>query len=447
MYCEKCGTENANGTKFCKGCGAPLNGVSLNGAQQTEKPAGGIQKPELPKMPKMNKPVPKKAIAGTAAAVVVIAAAVSMTVNSGKTIQLDKYLTVEADGYDGYGTAQTFVDWDAIEKKYGSKLEFTKEARMEYGSMLKMMDPMDFLEGSVAIDVDQNYDLSNGDTISYTWIIDDDVAKYLNCKVKGKDGSTEVSGLEEIGTFDAFADLSVTFSGMDSNGWVEMDYHGHDLESYDFNCDAVGGLKNGDTVRVYLNNSSAQYYAEYLGKVPEAFEKEYTVNGLSYYLSKTSEISEEAWTQMKQQASDVYQAKAAKKWGDGEELQNLSYLGSYLLTSKDGDSKDNNLFLVYKAQIRDTYANNESSYDQVNEIYWYIRYTDLIVDSDGVVNVDVTSYDTPDSRVEIDTGINSGWWSTKSWSYDGYDSLDALYRSVVTANLDHWNHEDNITGE
>lgn len=41
---------------------------------------------------------------------------------------------------------------------------------MEYGSMLKMMDPMDFLEGSVAIDVDQNYDLSNGDTISYTWI-------------------------------------------------------------------------------------------------------------------------------------------------------------------------------------------------------------------------------------------------------------------------------------
>ena len=221
MYCEKCGTENANGTKFCKGCGAPLSGVSLNGAQQTEKPAGGIQKPEFPKMPKMNKPVPKKAIAGTAAAVVVIAAAVSMTVNSGKTIQLNKYLTVEADGYDGYGTAQTFVDWDAIEKKYGSKLEFTKEARMEYGSMLKMMDPMDFLEGSVAIDVDQNYDLSNGDTISYTWIINDDVAKYLNCKV----------------------------------------------------------------------------------------------NGLSYYLSKTSEISEEAWTQMKQQASDVYQAKAAKKWG------------------------------------------------------------------------------------------------------------------------------------
>ena len=83
----------------------------------------------------------------------------------------------------------------------------------------------------------------------------------------------------------------------------------------------------------------------------------------------------------------------------------------------------------------------------MNEIYWYIRYTDLIVDSDGVVNVDVTSYDTPDSRVEIDTGINSGWWSTKSWSYDGYDSLDALYRSVVTANLDHWNHEDSITGE
>lgn len=48
-------------------------------------------------------------------------------------------------------------------------------------------------------------------------VFDKAVSKWENGASKGKDGSTEVSGLEEIGTFDAFVDLSVTFSEMD--GW------------------------------------------------------------------------------------------------------------------------------------------------------------------------------------------------------------------------------------
>ena len=475
MYCEKCGTENTSGAKFCRGCGNPLNG-----GQQVKKPDGQIPKmkspsagasdaeplssesqnagpsngeqaqPEqqkAPQMPKINKSLPKKAIAGAAAAVVVIAAGVVFVTNSGKTIDLDHYLTVEMDGYDGYGSAKTVIDWDAMEEKYGSKLEFTQEAKKMYGNLLKLMDPMDVLKENISVDLDVYRDLSNGDTVSYTWDIDEDVEKYLNCKVKGKDGSTKVSGLEDIGTFDAFADLDVSFEGMDSDGWIQMNYKGSLLDEYDFVCADRGYLKNGDVVMVSLDNQSAEYYANRLGMVPEAFDKEYTVSGLAYYLSRISEISDEAWAQMKQQASDVYLAKAAQNWGEWEELQNLSYQGSYLLTAKDNNSKGNELFLVYKAQIRDTYSNDDSSYDQVNDIYWYIKYEDLVVEPDGTVSVNVTSYDTPNNRVDIDSGISTGWWSTKGWNYYGYDSLDSLYKSVVTANLDHYNHEDYLAVE
>ena len=476
MYCEECGTENTSGAKFCKGCGNPLTG-----GQQLKKPNGQIPKmktsdagtsdaeplnlespnaapfnveqdqseqQKTPQMPKINKPLPKKVIAGAAAAVVVIVAGTVFVMNSGKTINLDHYLTVEMDGYDGYGSAQTMIDWDAMEKKYGSKLEFTQEAKKMYGNLLKLMDPMDILKENIAVDLDVYRNLSNGDTVSYTWDIDEDVEKYLNCKVKGKDGSTKVSGLEDIGTFDAFADLEVSFEGMDSDGWIQINYKGSLLNDYDFVCANRRDLKNGDIVMVSLNNQSAGYYANMCGMIPETFDKEYTVSGLAYYLSKISEVSDEAWAKMKQQASDVYLAKAAKEWGEWEELQNLSYQGSYLLTAKDNNNRGNQLFLVYKAQIRDTYSNDDSSYDQVNDIYWYIRYEDLVVEPDDTVSVNVTSYDTPNNHVDIDSGISTGWWwSTKKWSYYGYDSLNSLYKSVVTANLDHYNHEDYMAVE
>lgn len=68
---------------------------------------------------------------------------------------------------------------------------------------------------------------------------------------------------------------------------------------------------------------------------------------------KLEEINEDSLAAMKQQAEDVYHAKAAQDWGEGESLESFSYLGNYLLTSK--NSQKNYLFLVYKAQVRNTY--------------------------------------------------------------------------------------------
>ena len=119
--------------KFCKNCGKPLvtGGESqVKSLMNLTSPVHGID-------------LPKKLIAGVAVILVILTAIIFGVVNSGKTIKLDKYLTIEADGYDGYGKAKTTIDWDAIEKKYGSKVSFSSAARKEYGGLLSMMTPVD----------------------------------------------------------------------------------------------------------------------------------------------------------------------------------------------------------------------------------------------------------------------------------------------------------------
>ena len=125
---------------------------------------------------------------------------------------------------------------------------------------------------------------------------------------------------------------------------------------------------------------------------------------------------------MQAQAEDIYQANVAKNWSEEETLKSLTYIGNYLLVKKDSEDSWGNrnvLYLVYKAQVNDVYTNGEETYDQTNDIYWYTAYYDLLVNPEGVTTVDLTDYSTPGDSFTIDSGISSGWWSTKSWYYYG----------------------------
>lgn len=446
MFCGNCGVENVNGAKFCKGCGKPLGnsnqGVNIIPSQNNLE---GNVTAALPKTDKI-KAVPKKVLIGVCAAVIVLVIIICAAVNSSKTINLNKFLTVEATGYDGFGTAKVAVDWDAVEKKYGSRLSFKSTARNEYGGFLGMMTPVEVIQGSVKVKPAENGNLSNGTTVAYTWEVDEDYSKYVKCKVKYKDDSFTVSGLTEVGTFDAFADLNVEFSGIAPNGNANLNYIGSELNYYDFDCDRRNGLSNGDTVTVTIDDSRLEYYAENLGKIPEVLEKEYKVDGLDSYLAKISEIDDEALAAMQQQATDVYYAHIAQNWGEGESLASLTYIGNYLLTAKNKDSWGNNniVYLVYKAQVKNDYSNDGKSYNKLNDVYWYISFNDLMVGADGKVIVDVTYYNTPNDRFTIDSGVSSGWFGTKTWRYYGYQTLDDLYKAVVAYYMDSYNHEDNV---
>lgn len=438
MFCGNCGAENENGAKFCKSCGQPLGN---GGAAAVQTPvAGGAA--AVKKMPQIS----KKALLGIAGAAVLIVVLVCVAANAGKTIDLNKYLTIEASGYDGYGTATAVIDWDAIQSKYGSKISYNDAAKKEYAGLLNIVSPVEALKDSVRIRFEDNSDLKNGDAVPYQWDIDEEVSQYIKCKLKYKDGSYKVAGLTEVGTFDAFADLTLEYSGISPNGSANMNYTGSDLDYYDFNCDRMYDLSNGDTIKVTIDEGRLQYYAENLGKVPEVLEKEYQVEGLDSYLTQSSQIDDAAMAAMQTQAVDSYTATAAQNFEAGASLESLTYIGNYLLTAKDQSTwgTRNILFLVYRAGIRTQFSNEEGSYDQVNDGYWYIRFDDLLVSADGKLNVDVTRNVIPYNHYEVDSGVSDGWWGTKSWRFFGYPTLEELYKEAVLQNVDNYNHEDSI---
>lgn len=456
MFCGNCGTENVNEANFCKECGKPLS----KGAGQTTRMlpphagTAGVSGAE-PKEGKVNagqfidkiKAVPKKILIGACAAVVAIIVIICVVINVGSTINLNDYLTVETNGYDGYGTAWASIDWDAIAAKYGNKISFTSQAINEYGGLINMMTPVEALQDYISVSLEETRELSNGEKIAYTWNVDENVSNLVKCKIKYKNDSYTVSGLTELETFDAFAGLEVEFSGISPNGNANINYTGSGLSTYDFYCDKVNGLSNGDTIVVSINEDRIEYYAENMGQVPEKLEQEYTVTGLSSYISTISEVNEAGLSLMQQQASDVFSAYIAQNWGDGEALENFTYIGNYLLTTKSSDSywgNNNALYIVYKAQVRNDYSYDGDTYNKLNDLYWYICFENVMVDSDGNLTVDITNYRTPNDRFTVDSGVSNGWWNTQSWSYYGYQTLDDLYRKVVAANMDTYNHEDNI---
>lgn len=455
MFCGNCGTENVNGSKFCKGCGKELsNGqvskkmvTKTSGATMATGNSDGSANGAM--FLESVKSLPKTVLIGVAAALVVLIAIICIAVKAGSTINLNKYVVIETEGYDGFGTASAQIDWNAIETKYGSKVKYKAGAKNEYGGFLSMMTPIDCMKECIHVELSSNSNLANGDELNYTWEVADELTQVVKCKVKYKDDKYKVSGLTEVQKFDAFANLDVTFEGISSNGNMRYSYSGTDLNNNDFHCDKANGLSNGDTVKIWINENQLESYAQRFGKVPEQLEKEYTVEGLSSYVTQLAEIDDAALNLMQQQATDVYNAHIAQRWdGEGESLQSFTYLGNYLLTAKNEDvwGNKNILYLVYKAQVKNEYTNKGKSYNEVNDIYWYISFSDLMVGGDGVVTVDVTNYDTTYHQFKIDSDVSTGWFSTKSWYYYGYESLDELYKDVVTKNLDSYNHEDCVDG-
>jgi hypothetical protein len=450
MFCKNCGTENAEGSKFCKKCGTPLDGTS------TQTNGGSTQTPDtnqvttgskfdVNQLLEKVKALPIKALVGACVAVVVlIVIIICVAANLGKEINLNKYITVTTDGYDGYGTAKVSVDWDAIEKKYGSELSYGSKAKSEYGGFLSLTTPVGVLEDCVSVELDNTSKLSNGDVINYTWTVKDNLSDYVKCKVKYKDDSYTVSNLTKVDKFDAFANVDVTFSGTSPAGKATLKYNGSDFNSYDFSISKSSGLSNGDKITVSLSDSTIQTYVKKKGRMPEVSEKEYTVDGLESYLTKNSEINAASLATLQNQATDVYNAYVASTFGSSESLESFTYLGDYLLTAKSSSSYNQNcLYLVYKAAIHETFSNSSSTYDETNNIYWYIAFTDVKVKGDGNLDVDVTKYSTTYNSVTIDSGVKSGW-SNKTWYYKGYESLGDLYKATVTKNIDNYNHEDNV---
>lgn len=492
MFCSYCGQQIPDGSKFCPKCGHKLDVTDEydNSSSSTSEQGADSSNQSFQKMrPGSSSTIQKKnsfnikkllpILIVCALAIVII---IVVAVNHKPTIDLSKYIKITFDGYDTVGNASYSFDSDQFRNDYSGKLKINKKALQDeltnagsdaedllnlfggsdsVSDYIENIDPISYLSYAFDGIVTPSDGLTNGDTVTFSWALTDDEIKELNnafnCKFKADDVTATVEGLEEAETFDPFDGVQITYDGMAPNGRISNISRGNDpiCQYLDYSANKDDGLSNGDTITItvdsYYADNLQSYLVENYGKIPSETSKEYTVSGLSRYISSASEIPDATLKQMQAEAEDAFNANVASNWNsDSAELVSLQYIGNYFLTAKSSDTYSNHniIYLIYKVRAHVWYVNdNEDSYDNNIDYYWYCRFSDIILSDDNECAVDLTKYQTPSYdyvTFTVDSGVNSGWWSTKQWTFYGYEKVDMMYNQLVSVNIDKYKSENNV---
>lgn len=469
-FCENCGCKIPIDSRFCPECRAKQSNSTTKLQEKTQQ-KGYVQQRNVTLSPEDELKIKKRnkiiglSFAGLVAICVIIVLVSSFVKPS---INLNKYITLSAEGYDTVGKVVISFDGEKFEKDYEKKLSSATKNKLKSSNVYNSQDTYIeymfnsynedtsskyFLSRVISGSVDTTDHLSNGDVITYTWNCDDDFAlETYGVKLKYSEIKYTVDGLETAKTFDLFDGIEISFSGIAPNGYAEINGSPNvkAAENFRYDINQRDGLSVGDivtvTASVYYNDDPIQYCIENYGMIPESLTKDFTVKDLNSYIKTIDDISDECLKLMQSQAEDVYNAKIATNFGDDETLVDFTYVGNYLLTAKNNDSWSNNniLYLVYKVTVNDNYSSEDQKYNKNNEFYWYISFYDLLVSDLDETTVEITNYRTPGDYITIDSGISSGWWSNKVWNYAGYSTISDLYRVAVTQNIDTFNHQENI---
>ena len=445
MICTHCGKEIQNGITFCPYCGSTVNNAKENTKMKKHNPA------------KVLVPI---------AAVAVVAAGGWAFANRTPTIDVSKYMTLSADGYNTVGKLNISFDTEKLEKDYGKQIATRFKKQMKnlkddtYGlssltaSLYDGYEADLFAETCATGSADKTKGLSNGDVVTYTWDDNSDEAEEaFGVKVKYSDITYTVSGLASVNTFDAFDGVDVEFSGISPDGRATVNSlpTAAEAQGLYYTLDENSGLSNGDTVTltVHSNRDDFSDCIDKYGAMPQATEKTFTVEGLNEYVTSADTLSDSVLVSLQNQAEDVFKSYAAQRFSNGQTFKGMTYLGNYILTPKNKDSwgDKNRIALAYQVTVHHDYTSElNTTYDADDSFFWYITFNNVSKDADGNIASGLNDYDTPTTFVKIDSGVQKYSFSssTKTWEYYGYASLDSLYNAAVNQYVENYNHQDNV---
>ena len=365
-------------------------------------------------------------------------------------VNLDKYVTVSFDGYDGYGKALVKFDKDAYLKDYKKKIKLKKSGNFLQDSLTKNYGAAELLydfyvDGNWKIEGDSSDGkLKNGETVKLSWGFNqEELEEQFKVKFSSKGTEFKVEGLKDVQLFDAFKDFDYKFTGISPEGAVEWKGTG-DMDGskgYYFTVEPSMDLKNGDKVKVKIEPANPESVIQKYGIAPKETEKEITVEGLPSYVEKADAISDSLLQDMQKEITDKIQSQLASQ---GEEVSfvGAEYLGYYFLTSKSANAFEHNImFPVMKVNVQINIP--DKSYNAQHSYYFTGAFTNLMDEGSGKVTVDLNDMDIPYHYATIDTGVVS-WFSTVKFNFSGFEDLNSLRNQCVSQKLDKYTVEETV---
>ncbi|MBQ8025430.1 MAG: zinc-ribbon domain-containing protein [Oscillospiraceae bacterium] len=291
---------------------------------------------------------------GLGVVVVAIVVALILILGGGaKKYNVLDYVNIEYDGYNGNAYAYVSVDRDRLFMDIAADKKIDVADVDSIRSLTTTVEKANAIQAAVnTVDAygEPADALSNGDTITLYVVYDNRVASRQKIEFTGEQKTITVEGLEEIKEVDPFEKLNVTFTGVSGEGYLEMEYTGDDelISSYSFTPDKSYGLSNGDVVTLTIDYDDE--YTSWYGVKLTKREQQYTVSGLTQYITSAAELSEAGLEQLKADALTQLQTEISS-YTDAT-VGEPAYAGYLLAVNKDVTSYNRNyMYLVYKATV------------------------------------------------------------------------------------------------
>ena len=481
-FCGKCGTKVAANTKHMAGEDFPVSpkpvtsespvmpsasSANTSNGNVREKVGTSIDSKQVSakaceakaKFEGLDKKKQYGIIAGIA--VIILALIFALKPSS---INLNDYMTVKFDGYNGYGIASIDFDEDRFTQDITGKIKLQKEDEEEFQAIAKHFGVTDKAAldaeraSMVAYDVkeklvskatlDPEKGLSNGQEVKLVTNVD--MAEFTDrygFKLKYSDVTKTVKGLDDVETYDPFAGVDITFKGTSENPSLEVTRPkdaDDDSKTTEFYIHAKT-VNNGDEVEVScvpLGEDEQEYLSTRASnglKVPSPVSKTFKVTGIRDYVATQDQLSEKALKQLQKEATDQIDAALANR-PDSCTLNEKTYLGDYIMSRKPDRGRrskgDHVVVLVYKLNANyeyDTFLEKGSKNDVTS--YVAVKFPYCAVDDQDNAFHQLPVLEA--SRFAI---------GGKSFAYaTGYKSLNELYQVTVGFYTDEYNHEDNVS--
>lgn len=364
-------------------------------------------------------------------------------------LDLDKYVTLSFEGYDGYGKAVVQFDKDAYLKDYKKKIKLKKSGNFlqdsltqNYGAEELLYDF--YIDGRWVIEGASDGKLKNGDKVKFAWKLNqEELEENFKLKLSSKGQELDVQGLKDVKLFDAFQNLDIKFTGISPDGSVEWKGTG-DMDGskgYYFTVEPAMDLKNGDKVKIKIEPENPEALIQKYGMAPKEMEKEITVEGLPSYVDKAEDVSESLLQDMQKELTDKIQSQIANQ-GEQVSFVGAEYLGYYFLNTKSKSAFEHNIiFPVMKVNVQINIP--DKSYSAQHSYYFTGSFENIMDEGNGKITVDLNDMSIPYHYASIDTGVTA-WFSTIKFNFSGFEDLNSLRNQCVSQKLDKYTVEETV---